>query len=291
MYNTNKLAKYNVPIVIYSPLLKAPYLSKSVVSHVDIAPSIVSYLKKAYKVALPDSIPFVGSELSFSPNFLAARNLIFTTNKLMSNELMNKDQVLLGNSLFRFDEQLNLFPVDNAVQKSKLLKITKLYQLFSRYCIHQNRLVPKQAHSSWFYGGIWKLVTSQNSAHFSSVTDEFSLVGKAILPKNKRNIRIELTGRYYCRKQNDLNKLGDLIIQLNNSKWIKQEYLVYKSIRPVFKYRFIPNHYNEITYSVEFNPMLNNKLRSIKTLYCYLLNSKNKGVKLEDLSLKTYVRK
>ena len=181
--------------------------------------------------------------------------------------------------------------MDNAVQKSKLLKITKLYQLFSRYCIHQNRLVPKQAHSSWFYGGIWKLVTSQNSAHFSSVTDEFSLVGKAILPKNKRNIRIELTGRYYCRKQNDLNKLGDLIIQLNNSKWIKQEYLVYKSIRPVFKYRFIPNHYNEITYSVEFNPMLNNKLRSIKTLYCYLLNSKNKGVKLEDLSLKTYVRK
>ena len=198
MYNTNKLAKYNVPIVIYSPLLKAPYLSKSVVSHVDIAPSIVSYLKKAYKVALPDSIPFVGSELSFSPNFLAARNLIFTTNKLMSNELMNKDQVLLGNSLFRFDEQLNLFPVDNAVQKSKLLKITKLYQLFSRYCIHQNRLVPKQAHSSWFYGGIWKLVTSQNSAHFSSVTDELSLVGKAILPKNQRNIRFCRHHQWHC---------------------------------------------------------------------------------------------
>jgi len=291
MYNTNKLAKYNVPIVIYSPLLKAPYVSKSVVSHVDVAPSIVSYLKRAYKVSLPDSIPFVGQELSFSPSFLAVRNLMFTTNKLISDELMNKDQVLLGNSLYRFDEQLNLFPIDNAVQKSKLLKMTKLYQLFSRYCIHQNRLVPKQAHSSWFYGGIWKLVTSQNSAHFSSITDELSLVGKAILPKNQRNIRIELTCRYYCHKQSDLNKLGDLIIQLNNSKWIKQEFLVYKAIRPVFKYRFMPNHYNEITYSVEFNPMLNNKLRSIKALYCYLLNSKNKGVKLEDLSLKTYVRK
>ncbi len=291
MYNTNKLAKYNVPLVIYSPLLKAPFLSKSVVSHVDIAPSIVSYLKKAYKVALPDSIPFVGSELSFSPNFLAARNLIFTTNKLMSNELMHKDQVLLGNRLFRFDEQLNLFPINNAVQKSKLLKMTKLYQLFSRYCIHQNKLVPKTAQSIWFDGGLWKLVTSQSKSNFTSKKNELSLIGKAILPNNKRNLRIELTCSYYCRDQNDLNKLSDLIIQLNDSKWIKQEFLVYKAIRPVFKYRFIPNHFNEITYSVEFNPSLNNKLKSIKALYCYLFNSKLKAVKIEDVSLKTYFRK
>lgn len=290
LLNTNKIAKYNVPLLIYSPLLKTPFVSKSVVSHIDIAPSILSYLKEDYKLILPDSVPFVGRELSFSTHFSAKRKLIFTTNKLKSNELMYDDKVLLGNRIYRFDEHFNLFPIIDKGLRAKFIKTTQLYELFSRYCIHQDKLVPIVAHRKWIGNEFWKLISSNTIHPLSSQKNGLSFVGDVTIPLHQCNTRIELTGRLYCHAKSDINKLGDLVIKINKIPWLDQEKLVFKAIRPIFKFRFLPNNWNQISYVIEFNPMVIKKIQKNKHLYCFLYDATLKEAKIKDVILKTFQR-
>ena len=46
----NELSRYKVPLLIYSPLLKVNKEIKSIASHADIAPSLISLLNKKYSL-------------------------------------------------------------------------------------------------------------------------------------------------------------------------------------------------------------------------------------------------
>ncbi|MCQ4035291.1 sulfatase-like hydrolase/transferase [Kaistella montana] len=59
----SKIDRYHVPLVIYSPLLKGAKSFKKVVSHFDVAPSLVAYYKNNYKLITPSTVTWVGKGL------------------------------------------------------------------------------------------------------------------------------------------------------------------------------------------------------------------------------------
>ena len=62
--------RYNVPLIIYSPLLKRPRHMESVVSHYDIAPSVTAYLKKNYSCKFPETTHYLGESLDTALRFV-----------------------------------------------------------------------------------------------------------------------------------------------------------------------------------------------------------------------------
>ena len=61
--------RYHVPLIIFSPLLKAPARIKSVSSHFDIAPSLLAFLSHNYGVKTPQAVTWIGSGLDMEPTF------------------------------------------------------------------------------------------------------------------------------------------------------------------------------------------------------------------------------
>lgn len=62
----NTLERYQVPLIIYSPLVKEPKILEAMVSHVDIAPSLVSLLDKTYALQVPSKVAWLGNNTLFS---------------------------------------------------------------------------------------------------------------------------------------------------------------------------------------------------------------------------------
>lgn len=57
----NSLKRYQVPLLIYSPLVKHPSKITTLASHADIAPAIISLLDKAYNLKVPSTVAWLGN--------------------------------------------------------------------------------------------------------------------------------------------------------------------------------------------------------------------------------------
>jgi tetratricopeptide (TPR) repeat protein len=57
----NALKRYQVPLLMYSPLLKHPSKVTNLASHADIAPAIISLLDRAYSLKVPKKVAWLGN--------------------------------------------------------------------------------------------------------------------------------------------------------------------------------------------------------------------------------------
>lgn len=284
LYNESKLSKYNVPLVIFSPLLKQNFKSKALVSHNDIAPSLLNYLRLNYPISVPDSIPFVGKELLFLPYFKANRAFVFTTNKLKSEEGIFYDKVYLANQVYLLNKDLSLTKKSDSNAASFFKEQFSQYQFFSQYCIIQNNLVPIKHHHIWFEDKGWVKVKSKASAiHPSNANNRMVFLGAFTMVPKVENIKIQVTGMVFCRTKTELNLMGDVLIKLKHDRWLNKDQLLFKGIRPNFEERFKPNAWNKIVYTLEFNPSKAKKLGNSKELYLYLFNDQKRKVRIKEL--------
>lgn len=67
-----RLERYHVPLIVYSPRLKAPRAIKSVSSQFDLAPSLLAYLANNHGIKTPAQVSWLGAGLDTEPSF---RNL------------------------------------------------------------------------------------------------------------------------------------------------------------------------------------------------------------------------
>ncbi|MGV8913914.1 MAG: sulfatase-like hydrolase/transferase [Kaistella sp.] len=63
----SKIDRYHVPLVVYSPLLKQPKHFRNIVSHFDVAPSILAYYRDNYNISTPANVTWMGKGLSDRP--------------------------------------------------------------------------------------------------------------------------------------------------------------------------------------------------------------------------------
>ncbi len=59
----SNIDRFHVPLLVYSPLLKEPKHFQRMVSHFDVAPSILAYYRNNYKISTPSTVTWVGRGL------------------------------------------------------------------------------------------------------------------------------------------------------------------------------------------------------------------------------------
>ncbi|OYD45404.1 glycosyl transferase [Sphingobacterium cellulitidis] len=59
----SKIDRYHVPLIVYSPLLKSKRRFQQVVSHFDLAPTIMAYYKENYQLKVPEKVTWIGQGL------------------------------------------------------------------------------------------------------------------------------------------------------------------------------------------------------------------------------------
>ena len=79
-----RIERYHVPLIVYSPLLKAPRRIRSVSSQFDIAPSLLAFLANGYGLKSPSAVTWIGTGLDTEESF---RNLHAIPLKQTKSEL------------------------------------------------------------------------------------------------------------------------------------------------------------------------------------------------------------
>ncbi len=141
MLNTgNVLRSFNVPLLVYSPLLKENKRMKTVVSHYDITPTINAYLSNNYDYQVDEYCHWLGKSLDTVKKFRSDVRQAFMLNNRDVIDYLNGKYFLCRKNLYEIDENLELDKIENPDLYEKLKKELDDYNLLGVYAIESNFL-------------------------------------------------------------------------------------------------------------------------------------------------------
>ncbi len=113
-----RIDRYHVPLLVFSPLLKAPARIKSVSSQFDVAPSLLAYLAKGYGFNTPKAVTWLGSGLDMEPAFRNTHYIPIKQTKTNLVDYVSGSWYINQDTLYRLGDNMYSEPVrDDAVLK------------------------------------------------------------------------------------------------------------------------------------------------------------------------------
>lgn len=104
----DNLSRFHVPFYIYSPMLKKTAKFKSISSHSDVTPSLVSFLMNNYKFNKLEKTTWIGQGLDTVREFRNTHSIPLMRYKGSINDYIYKDYFYSDGNLFKIDENFNI---------------------------------------------------------------------------------------------------------------------------------------------------------------------------------------
>ncbi|WP_018628447.1 LTA synthase family protein [Niabella aurantiaca] len=138
----NKIDRYHVPLLIYSPLLSRTEKFSSVVSHFDITPSLLAFLKGSYGLQIPSLVSWIGSGLDTVRTFRNVHAYPMMQDKNDLIDFVEGGYMINGSNLYEMDHRLNLIPADSREVGSRLSGAFDRFRGKNRQIINGAGLIP-----------------------------------------------------------------------------------------------------------------------------------------------------
>lgn len=116
----NKLERYHVPLIVYSPLLKRTATFQSISTHYDIAPSILAFLKTRYHADIPAQTTFMGTGIDTTRTFGNSHVYPLKQTKTDLVDFLYGDYLLNNNQLYQITSNMDIAPVNDDDLKNKI---------------------------------------------------------------------------------------------------------------------------------------------------------------------------
>jgi len=109
----DKIDRFHVPLLVYSPLLQRKSLFSSVSTHFDIAPSLLAFLHGSYDIQIPGLVTWMGDGLDTCRSFRNIHSYPLMQTKTDLVDYIQGDIHLNGDRAFRLRPQLDEIPLDD----------------------------------------------------------------------------------------------------------------------------------------------------------------------------------
>lgn len=140
--SSDRIARYHVPFVIFSPMLRAPRHVGAVSSHFDVAPSLLAMLHRAYGMPVPAQAPWLGSGLDTTTAFRHAHAVPLMRTKNELDEYLDGTLFLSGEQIYRLDSTFTLTTVGDEASRAATSAALDRFRAINRYVTTRDRLTP-----------------------------------------------------------------------------------------------------------------------------------------------------
>ncbi len=137
----NKLSRFHVPLIIYSPLLKKAETFSNITTHADVTPAILNLLHSKYQIKLPDSVSFISSSEMVSKDFSSSLDLGLIRNKNETMDYIEGKFMLSENRLYEITPTLDLEPIHDDKKLHQLSEKLKAFNGKSLFACERNQLI------------------------------------------------------------------------------------------------------------------------------------------------------
>ena len=199
LVDDNPMLVYNVPLIIYSPLIKAPKTFKGVVTHHDLAPTITAYLRQNYDYHVDEKCHWIGTSLDTSAAYNNNQSVAFMLNNREVVQYLHGDYMLDHDRIYAVDSTMHAEEIDNDHVKEQLKEYLRQYKNIDRYATRNDFLIKKP-------DGLEVLMELENPDIVKENIAEsrnIEFVEPLVLEKNYEKIYVDLSFDYKIKNNAD----------------------------------------------------------------------------------------
>lgn len=221
--NKSPLLVYNVPLIIYSPLVKEPKTFKGVVTHHDIAPTVTAYLHNNYDYKVDDECHWLGTSLDTSAVYNCNQSVAFMRNNREVVQYLHKNYMLDRDRVYYVDTTLYADEIDNDSIKNQLKEYMRQYRNIDRYVTQNDFLLKKPDNAKELIDYEREDVVDYHidGNHLEYLYNNFEFNG------NYERVYVNVSFRYKIKNNADPNELFVVFKSLDK----KPRSLFYKAFR------------------------------------------------------------
>jgi lipoteichoic acid synthase len=138
----DKLCRFHVPLIIYSPMLKKPQRFKSVSSHLDVAPSLVSFLSNNSFIAPVKQRAWLGKGLDTVRKFRNIHQIGLMRYKGGLKDFILKDFLYSSGDLYKISTSFSVKKVKNDKMLNQIIDSFNAYKKLNNYVTSQDKIFP-----------------------------------------------------------------------------------------------------------------------------------------------------
>ena len=139
----NSLKRYQVPLIMFSPLLNRSKRMHATGSHLDIYPTLLALMKENYGLAPPAYGTTLGNILDTLEDFSSRSKVAFMDgNRAMIDFYDCGYYLTRGNRIYKVDPELNLITMDDRSRLKEFRKNLEAFKRVNTYVCIRNKLLP-----------------------------------------------------------------------------------------------------------------------------------------------------
>lgn len=192
-FHINDLDAYQVPLIIYSPLLKRSKQMNAVVSHLDITPSLVHLLEKNALIKPSTYQSWVGEQLDTAGRFRNLGKQLFMRSSRQKVEFLDGDYFLSHDILYKVDSAFNITRDASENTKKRIREDYELYNRIDNYTYDANKIIDPYGFGMQTYRPIYSggVDTTMSVQYPQTIVGLFS---KRLLQNTYNHIRFIVLG-------------------------------------------------------------------------------------------------
>ncbi len=138
----DKLCRFHVPFLIYSPMLKKAETFKSVSSHWDVTPSLLSHLVNNYRFKPLNKVAWMGKGLDTAKQFRNIHKIPLMRYKGSLNDFIYEDYLYSNGELFKINENFGTYKVTEEALTKTVADSLLAFKKMNAYVTQRNRIFP-----------------------------------------------------------------------------------------------------------------------------------------------------
>jgi len=138
----DKLCRFHVPFLIYSPMLKKADKFKSVSSHWDVTPSVLSYLTNNHKFKPLEKTAWMSEGLDTVRHFRNTKSIPLMRYKGSLNDMIYKDYLYSDGELFKINENFGTYKVIEELLVKSIKDSLTAFKEMNAYVTKRNKIFP-----------------------------------------------------------------------------------------------------------------------------------------------------
>ncbi|WP_334057250.1 sulfatase-like hydrolase/transferase [Polaribacter sp. P097] len=138
----DQLCRFNVPLFIYSPMLKQTSKMNSVSSHLDVTPSLLAFLSKNYNITIPQKAPWIGTGIDTAQTFRNIHKIPLMRYKGSLNDFVYKDYMYSSGNLFKIKDNFNTYKLEDNTIEAEIKKQLNEFKSLNAYVTQNDKIYP-----------------------------------------------------------------------------------------------------------------------------------------------------
>ncbi|MGM5469425.1 sulfatase-like hydrolase/transferase [Flavobacteriaceae bacterium LMO-SS05] len=138
----DKLCRFHVPLYIFSPMLKKPQKFKSISSHWDVTPSLLSFLINNYRFSALETVAWMGDGLDTAKQFRNIHKIPLTRYKGSINDFIYKDYLYSDGELYKIKDNFGTYKVQEEELSKSIADSLMAFKMINAYVTQNNKIFP-----------------------------------------------------------------------------------------------------------------------------------------------------